>query len=73
MKKDIHPEYKTIKVQLSDGSEIETRSTMKTKDGVFKPEVDSRNHPFFIGSQKMVSSAGRVDQFKKRFGDRAKK
>ncbi len=68
MKKGIHPEYNEVKVVLSDGSEIVTRSTMKAKDGVYKAEVDSKNHPFYIGSQKMMSAAGRVDQFKRRYG-----
>jgi len=73
MKKGIHPEYKEVKVVMSDGSEIVTRSTMKTKEGVYKAEVDSKNHPFYIGSQKMMSAAGRVDQFKRRYGARAEK
>lgn len=73
MKKGIHPEYKEVKVIMSDGSEIVTRSTMKTKDGVYKAEIDSKNHPFYIGSQKMMTAAGRVDQFKRRYGARAEK
>jgi large subunit ribosomal protein L31 len=73
MKKGIHPEYKEVKVVMSDGSEIVTRSTMKTKDGVYKAEIDSKNHPFYIGSQKMMTAAGRVDQFKRRYGARAEK
>jgi len=73
MKKGIHPEYNEVKVILSDGTEITTRSTMKAKDGVYKAEVDSRNHPFYIGSQKMMSAAGRVDQFKRRYGKKAAK
>ena len=73
MKKGIHPEYKEVKVVMSDGSEIVTRSTMKTKEGIYKAEVDSKNHPFYIGSQKMMSAAGRVDQFKRRYGARAEK
>lgn len=73
MKKGIHPEYKEVKVILSDGSELTTRSTMKTKDGVYKAEIDSKNHPFYIGSQKMMTAAGRVDQFKRRYGNRAEK
>ncbi|MBP3191193.1 50S ribosomal protein L31 [Natronogracilivirga saccharolytica] len=73
MKKGIHPEYKEVKVILSDGSEVVTRSTMKTKDGVYKAEVDSKNHPFYIGSQKMMSAAGRVEQFNRRFGKKAAK
>ncbi len=73
MKKGIHPEYKEVKVILTDGSEIMTRSTMKTKEGVYKAEIDSKNHPFYIGSQKMMSAAGRVDQFKRRYGNRGGK
>ncbi len=73
MKKGIHPEYKEVKVIMSDGSEIVTRSTMKTKEGVYKAEIDSKNHPFYIGSQKMMTAAGRVDQFKRRYGARAEK
>ncbi len=67
MKKGIHPDYEEITVLMSDGSEVKMRSTMKPKDGVYRTEVDSKNHPFYIGSQKMVTSAGRVDQFKKRY------
>ncbi|MDI6402634.1 50S ribosomal protein L31 [Balneolaceae bacterium ANBcel3] len=73
MKKGIHPDYKEVKVILSDGSEIVTRSTMKTKDGVYKAEIDSKNHPFYIGSQKMMTAAGRVDQFERRYGKKAAK
>ena len=73
MKKGIHPEYKEVKVVMSDGSEFVTRSTMKTKEGVYKAEVDSKNHPFYIGSQKMMSATGRVDQFKRRYGKRTGK
>ncbi len=73
MKKGIHPEYNEIKVVMSDGSEIVTRSTMKTKEGVYKAEIDSKNHPFYIGSQKMMTAAGRVDQFKRRYGKRKDK
>ena len=29
MKKDIHPDYKMITVRLADGTEFQTRSTMK--------------------------------------------
>ena len=67
MKKGIHPDYKEITVILSDGSEIVTRSTMQTKDGVYKSEVDSKNHPFYTGNQSFASKAGRIDRFNKRY------
>ncbi len=68
MKQGIHPEYNEITVQMSDGTQVKTRSTMKTRDGVYRTEVDSKNHPFYIGSEKMVTTAGRVDQFNKKYG-----
>lgn len=68
MKEGIHPQYNEIKVIMNDGTEFTTRSTMKTKDGVFRPDIDSSNHPFYIGSERMIVSDGRVDKFNKRYG-----
>jgi large subunit ribosomal protein L31 len=68
MKKGIHPEYNEVTVVLSDGSEIVTRSTIKTKDGIFKSEVDSKNHPFYNKDQKIQKKADRIDRFNKRYG-----
>jgi large subunit ribosomal protein L31 len=68
MKEGIHPDYKEVTVQMSDGSEFVTRSTMKTREGIYKTEVDSKNHPFYIGSDKMINAAGRVDKFNKKYG-----
>jgi large subunit ribosomal protein L31 len=68
MKKGIHPEYKDITVVLSDGSEIQTRSTMKVKGGTYKSEVDSKNHPFYNKDQKIQKKADRIDRFNKRYG-----
>ncbi len=66
MKKGIHPDYKEVTVVLSDGSEIQTRSTLKAADGVFKPEIDSRNHPFYT-NKAFTAKAGRVDRFKRMY------
>jgi large subunit ribosomal protein L31 len=68
MKQGIHPDYKEVTVEMSDGTSFVTRTTMKTKDGVYKTEVDSKNHPFYIGSDRMIASAGRVDKFNKKYG-----
>lgn len=70
MKKGIHPDYKEITVQMTDGSEITTRSTMSTKDGVYRTEVDSRNHPFYTKSTAFSVTAGRVDRFKRMYKDK---
>lgn len=66
MKKDIHPEYKFIQIRLADGTEITTRSTMKTDRYV--SEVDSTNHPFYTGRRQYVDTAGRVEKFRRRYG-----
>lgn len=68
MKKGIHPEYNEITVELSDGSTITTRSTLNPPDGVYKSEVDSRNHPFYTNKQRMKQKAGRIDKFNEKYG-----
>jgi large subunit ribosomal protein L31 len=68
MKEGIHPDYKEITVVLSDGTEIKTRSTMNPDGGVYKTEVDSKNHPFYTDNLKFQKKAGRIDRFNKQYG-----
>lgn len=79
MKKDAHPEYRPVVFQdLSSDfafltrSTVRTRETVKWEDGkeypLCKIEVSSKSHPFFTGKQRVASSGGRVDQFRKRYG-----
>jgi len=68
MKKDIHPDYKTIDVTLADGSVIQMRSTMS--DDSFNSDVDSSNHPFYTGKRQFVDTAGRVEKFQRKYGKR---
>ncbi len=69
MKKDIHPAYKKLKVQLANGDTFETRSTMASD--LHKSEVDSTNHPFYTGRRQYVDTAGRVEKFRRRYGVKA--
>ena len=39
MKKKIHPDYHIIKVEMTDGSQFETRSTWGSKGDVLKLEI----------------------------------
>lgn len=83
MKQDIHPEYREVVFQdpTADFS-FKTRSTIRTEetttweDGneypLVRVEVSSKSHPFFTGKQRVLSSGGRVDQFRKRYGNLAK-
>ncbi|KGN75655.1 50S ribosomal protein L31 [Porphyromonas macacae] len=84
MKKGIHPEnYRPVVFKdMSNEDIFITRSTIATKetieiDGVTYPlckvEISSTSHPFFTGKAKLVDTAGRVDKFMNRYGDRKKK
>lgn len=66
MKTDIHPAYTEVTVTCVCGHSFKTRSTMG-KD--FHVEICSECHPFFTGKQKLVDTAGRVDRFRKKYGD----
>ncbi|MAE93588.1 MAG: 50S ribosomal protein L31 [Deltaproteobacteria bacterium] len=82
MKEGIHPEYrKVLFVDNATGKEWVSRSTLssdKTKevDGeeipVIRLEISAESHPFWTGQQRQVDSEGRVDRFRKRYGNRGK-
>ena len=67
MKTDFHPEYVEVTVTCVCGNTFQTRSTMG-KD--FHLEICSECHPFFTGKQKLVDTAGRVDRFRRKYGDK---
>lgn len=68
MKKDTHPDYKFITVDLSDGTSFQTRSTMGVE--TYQSEIDSTNHPFYTGKRQYVDTAGRVEKFRRRYGEK---
>jgi len=65
MKNAIHPEYKPATIVCSCGNRIETRSTQEE----IHVEICSVCHPFYTGRQKLVDTAGRVERFKRKYGD----
>ncbi len=70
MKKGIHPEYKTAIVTCACGNTFTTRSTLES----IHVEICSVCHPFFTGKQKLVDTAGRVERFRRKYGEpKAKK
>jgi large subunit ribosomal protein L31 len=66
LKKGIHPEYKLAKVTCACGNTFETRSTV----GKLNVEICSNCHPFYTGKQKLIDTAGRVEKFLKKYGER---
>lgn len=84
MKKGIHPEnYREVAFKdMSNDVTFITRSTINTRETIeidgkeyplVKLEITNASHPFFTGKQKLVDTAGRVDKFMSRYGNRNKK
>lgn len=67
MKKEGHPDYHEITVELTDGSSYTTRSTWGAAGDVLKLEIDPKSHPAWTGVQRLVDSGGQVAKFNKRF------
>jgi len=84
MKAGIHPEnYRAVAFKdMSNGETFITRSTVNTREEIeidgtkyplVKLEISNTSHPFYTGKVKLVDTAGRVDKFRNRYGDRKKK
>lgn len=70
MKKEIHPDYHTIKVVMTDGTEFETRSTYGKEGDTLTLDIDPNTHPAWTGGTgKLIDKGGQVARFKQRFGD----
>jgi large subunit ribosomal protein L31 len=65
MKKDIHPEYRMTTVRCHCGHEFEAGSTKEN----ISIEICSQCHPFYTGKQKLVDSAGRIERFRRKYGN----
>jgi large subunit ribosomal protein L31 len=85
MKKDIHPtDYRPVVfVDEAAGFKFLTRSTaastetIKWEDGkeypLVKVQISSASHPYFTGEEKIIDTEGRVDRFKARAAEAAKR
>ena len=81
MKKDIHPAYGPVVFRdRSADATFVTRSTMTSDerveiDGVSYPvidvEISSASHPFWTGRARVRDTEGRVERFRRRYGDQA--
>ena len=84
MKNDIHPDYHPVVFQDSGtGPKFLTRSTatsdrtVEWEDGQSYPlivvDVTSESHPFWTGAQRVMDTAGRVEKFQRRYGNRTRR
>jgi len=69
VKKDTHPQYHFITVQMTDGSKYQTRSTWGKEGDLMTLEIDPLAHPAWTGgNSRMLDAGGQVARFNKRFG-----
>ena len=84
MKKGLHPEsYRPLVFKdMSNGDMFLAQATVNTKETIefegetyplLKIEISNTSHPFYTGKSTLVDTAGRVDKFMSRYGDRKKK
>ena len=67
MKKDIHPDYHEITVQMTDGTEYTTRSTYGEPGDTLRLDIDPKTHPAYTGQHRLIDTGGQVAKFNKRF------
>jgi large subunit ribosomal protein L31 len=68
MKSEIHPDYHTIKVVMTDGTEFTTRSTWGKPGDTMHLEIDPKSHPAWTGGhQQLLDRGGRLSRFNKKF------
>ena len=58
MKPDIHPDYHTIKVVMTDGTEFKTRSTWGKEGDTLQLDIDPKSHPAWTGGQQQLIDRG---------------
>ncbi len=64
MREGIHPEYVEATIRCACGNEFVTRATTAS----IRVEICSNCHPLYTGKQKLVDSEGRVERFRKKYG-----
>jgi large subunit ribosomal protein L31 len=68
MQDKIHPDYHTIKVVMTDGTEYLTRSTYGKEGDTLNLDIDPNTHPAWTGGQQnLLDRGGRVSKFKNRY------
>jgi large subunit ribosomal protein L31 len=59
-----HPDYRPATISCACGTNYQTFSTR----GDYAIDVCAACHPFYTGKQKLVDAAGRVERFKRKYG-----
>ena len=83
MKPGIHPDYRPVVFRdraanfaFLTRSTVRAERTVTWEDGRTYPVVDvdvsSASHPFYTGQSRVLDTASRVEQFRRRYGANAK-
>ncbi|MBY6046078.1 50S ribosomal protein L31 [Vannielia litorea] len=68
MKKDLHPEYHTIDVKLTNGDVVQMKSTWGAEGDTLSLDIDPSVHPAWTGGNaRLMDTGGRVSKFKKKY------
>jgi large subunit ribosomal protein L31 len=74
MKADLHPNYHTVTVVMTDGTEFKTRTTWGNAGDTLRLDIDPKSHPAWTGGQQhLLDRGGRLSRFQKKFGGLGKK
>jgi large subunit ribosomal protein L31 len=68
MKAEIHPDYHTINIVMTDGTEYTTRSTWGAEGDTMRLDIDPTSHPAWTGGgQQLLDRGGRLSRFNNKF------
>jgi large subunit ribosomal protein L31 len=74
MKPDTHPDYHSVKVVMTDGTEFTTRTTWGKPGDTMRLDIDPKSHPAWTGGQQqLLDRGGRLSRFQKKFSGFLKK
>ena len=63
MKKEIHPDYHLITVKMTDGTEVQMKSTWGKEGDTLSLDIDPSSHPAWTGgSSRLMDTGGRVSR-----------
>ena len=68
MKADTHPEYHTINVVMTDGTEYQTKSTWGKEGDTMRLDVDCKSHPAWSGGTAKIVEKGQLSKFENKYG-----
>lgn len=69
MKPNIHPDYHTITVVMTDGTELKTRSTYGKEGDRLQLDVDPSTHPAWTkGTGVVNANVSSIAKFNSKFG-----